>query len=81
MPAKTGASHAFAAFTSMVVGTVLSKYIWNHAPSLAEAGTRVSAMLASTAGVELPATASGSLVVVLGLSFLWGVVYHVTRHD
>jgi len=27
MPAKTGGSHALSAFVSMVVGTMLSKYI------------------------------------------------------
>jgi hypothetical protein len=41
MPAKTGGSHAFAALASMIVGTILSKYVWNHTPSLADAATAV----------------------------------------
>lgn len=79
MPAKTGGSHALAAFVSMVIGTVLSKYIWTFTPPLAAIGAAIADGLA-VVGVDLSHQQSGGLVVVVGLSFVWGVVYHVTRH-
>jgi hypothetical protein len=80
MPAKTGGSHALSAFVSMVVGTVLSKYIWEFTPPLARLGAFVGDVLAAATGVTFSDQQAGGLVVVVGLSFLWGVVYHVTRH-
>lgn len=68
------------AFVSMVVGAVLSKYIWEYLPPLAAVGESVSGTLRTTVGVPLPNPFSGSLIVILALSFLWGVVYHVVRH-
>jgi|GEM_PF-716766 len=79
MPAKTGGSHALSAFVSMVVGTMLSKYIWTFTPPLAAVGAAIADVLA-VVGVELSHQQSGAIVVVVGLSFIWGVVYHVTRH-
>jgi uncharacterized membrane protein YoaK (UPF0700 family) len=78
MPAKTGGSHALAAFVSMVVGTVLSKYIWTYTPPLAEVGAAIGDVL-GLVGIPMSREQAGALVVVLGLSFVWGVVYHVTR--
>ncbi|WP_436908550.1 hypothetical protein [Halosimplex marinum] len=79
MPAKTGGSHALAAFVSTVVGTVLSKYIWAYTPPLAAVGAAVGDALAAV-GVHLSHRQTGSLVVVVGLSFVWGAVFHLTRH-
>jgi|AntRauTorcE11898_2_1112593.scaffolds.fasta_scaffold05899_3 hypothetical protein len=28
IPATTGASHGFAAFTTLLIGTMLSKFVW-----------------------------------------------------
>ncbi|MFB6151302.1 MAG: hypothetical protein ABEJ40_05795 [Haloarculaceae archaeon] len=81
MPAKTGGSHALATFVSMVVGTVLSKYVWNHTPSLARAGVVVRDLVASTTGVTMTRQTTGMLVVVVAVSFAWGVVYHFARHS
>ncbi|QLH79839.1 hypothetical protein HZS55_22190 [Halosimplex rubrum] len=80
MPAKTGASHALAALVSMLAGTVLSKYVWELLPPLASVGESVSAGLVAATGVALPRPLSGSLVVILGLSFVWGTIYHYARH-
>ncbi|QGX95647.1 hypothetical protein EI982_13010 [Haloplanus rallus] len=80
MPAKTGASHAMSAFVSLIVGTVLSKYVWTYTPPLAEAGAVVGRHLVTLIGVPLSRELTGGFVVVLALSFLWGVLYHVTRH-
>jgi hypothetical protein len=80
MPAKTGTSHALAAFASLIVGTTLSKYVWTYTPPLAEAGAAVGRQLEPLVGVPLSRELTGGLVVVLALSFLWGVIYHLGRH-
>jgi hypothetical protein len=80
MPVKTGLSHALAAFVSLVVGTMLSKYVWTYTPSLATAGRTVGTYVTALSGVPLSREAAGGLVVVVLLSFLWGVAYHVGRH-
>jgi len=79
MPTKTGGSHALGAFVSMIVGTVLSKYIWTYTPPLARVGAAVGDFLRAVTGVGFSHQQAGALVVVLTLSFAWGVVYHVLR--
>lgn len=83
MPAKTGGSHAVAAFVTLIVGTTMSKYIWEAAPPLGEASVLAIEVLGAVPGIEVPATnqMAGALVLMVGLSFLWGVVYHVGRHS
>jgi len=83
MPAKSGGSHAIGAFVTLIVGTVLSKYIWTFAPPLGEAATASIVLLRTTAGVSIPANNqfSGMIVVMLGLSFLWGIFYELGRGD
>ncbi|SEH63637.1 hypothetical protein SAMN05192561_1179 [Halopenitus malekzadehii] len=82
MPAKTGGSHAVSAFVTLIVGTMFSKYLWSVAPPLGEAGVLAMAAIRSTTGIAVPATDqfAGSVVIMLGLSFVWGIVYHVSRH-
>ncbi|WP_251328772.1 hypothetical protein [Haloplanus pelagicus] len=81
MPAKTGASHALSAFVSLIVGTVLSKYVWTYTPPLAEAGAVAGRHLSGLIGTPIAPETTGGLVVVLLLSFVWGVIYHLARHD
>ncbi|WP_323675617.1 hypothetical protein [Halorubellus sp. PRR65] len=81
MPATTGASHGFAAFATLLIGTMFSKFVWEILPPLGE----LSLLVVETVrqfGVGVPASRqfAGTLVVMVGLSFLWGVVYHVGRH-
>jgi hypothetical protein len=81
MPAKTGASHALSAFVSLIVGTMLSKYVWTYTPSLAEAGALAGRHVGGLFGTPLSRETTGGLVVVLALSFVWGVIYHFARHE
>lgn len=83
MPAKTGASHGLSAFATLIVGTVLSKYLWNAAPSLGETSLLVVKGIRSSTGADLPVNEqfAGALVVMVALSFVWGVVYHFGRHS
>lgn len=83
MPATSGGSHALAAFVTLIIGTILSKYLWEYAPPAAETGLVVLRMLRPVTGGSLPVEnrLAGTLVVMVGLSFLWGVAYHVGRHS
>jgi hypothetical protein len=83
MPAKTGASHGIAAFVTLLVGTIMSKYIWNIVPPLGELSLIVIKQIRSATGARLPVNDqfAGALVVMVGLSFVWGVVYHLGRHS
>jgi hypothetical protein len=80
MPAKTGGSHAFAALASMIVGTILSKYVWNHTPPLADAATTAGTLLTRATGTVFSRDLVGTMAVMVALSFVWGVIYHVSRH-
>jgi hypothetical protein len=80
MPAKTGGSHALSAFVNTVVGIMLSKYVWQYTPPLAEASTTLSARITQVTGTAMPEELGGALVVVVALSFVWGIVYHFIRH-
>jgi hypothetical protein len=65
----------------MILGTVLSKYVWTYTPSLAEASVTVGQVLAAATGATFSRQLAGTLVVMVGLSFVWGVVYHLARHS
>ena len=80
MPATTGGSHSFAAFTSMIVGTVISKYVWNAAPPFAKASETAGELLLDVTGVAYSPQFVGSLFLASGLAFVWGVLYHLARH-
>ncbi|WP_340100845.1 hypothetical protein [Salinibaculum salinum] len=82
MPAKTGGSHASAAFVSMLIGTTMSKYIWELVPPIGEATLLLLGVIEAIPGLSVPVTEEfgGALLVILTLSFAWGVVYHVSRH-
>ena len=83
MPAKTGASHGLSAFVTLVIGTVMSKYLWDLAPPLGEASMATMAVIRSTTGVDLPVNEqfAGMVVVMFVLSFTWGTIYHFGRHS
>jgi hypothetical protein len=82
MPASSGASHGIAAFLSLVVGAILSKYVWQLLPSVGEASLLAITLVRSTTGAEIPLNEqmAGMVIVMIALSFVWGVVYHIGRH-
>lgn len=83
MPAKTGASHGLAAFATLLVGTMLSKFVWDILPPLGELSLFVIRTLRSQLGLNIPTSEqfAGTIVVMVGLSFLWGLIYHFGRHS
>lgn len=83
MPAKSGVSHGLAAFVTLIIGTILSKLVWDMVPPLGELSLRIIRTIRSLTGVDIPVNEqfAGTIVVMIGLSFLWGVVYHLGRHS
>lgn len=83
MPATTGLSHGVAAFTTLIIGTILSKWIWKLLPPLGEVSLFVIGAIRSVTGADIPVNQefAGTIVVMLGLSFIWGVIYHFGRHE
>jgi len=83
MPAKTGASHGFSAFVTLLLGTALSKFVWDILPPLGELSLVTIRTLQSETGLNIPVTEefAGTIVVMVGLSFAWGMVYHFSRHS
>lgn len=82
MPAKTGASHGFAAFATLLIGSMLSKFVWAVLPPVGDVSMMAMAFLDSQAGLDVPTSEqfAGTIVVMVSLSFLWGVVYHLSRY-
>ena len=83
MAGTAGASHGLAAFVTLLIGTILSKFVWDLAPPIGEVALRTTDILRSTTGMAIPVNEqfAGTLVVMVGLSFVWGVVYHLGRHS
>ncbi len=83
MALTSGASHGISAFVTLVVGTMLSKYVWDLMPPLGELSLLVIDTVRSTTGIAVPASRefAGMLVVMVGLSSAWGIAYHLGRHS
>ncbi|MFW5918689.1 MAG: hypothetical protein ACOCSP_01970 [archaeon] len=82
MPATTGASHGVAAFATLLVGTVFSKFVWDVLPPLGRLSQQAMIVLNTQAGIDVPTSEqfAGTVLIMVGLSFVWGVVYHFGRH-
>lgn len=83
MPGASGASHGLAAFVTLLVGTILSKFVWDLAPPVGAVALQTTNLIRSALGVGIPVNEqfAGTLVVMVALSFVWGVVYHLGRHS
>jgi hypothetical protein len=83
MPTKTGSSHALASFVTLILGALLSKYIWELVPSLGDVSLRVMTFIIAVTGASIPTNEqfAGTVVVMVAISFVWGVVYHFGRHS
>lgn len=83
MPTKTGASHGMSAFVTLIAGALLSKYLWGIVPPLGEASLTTMKVIRSTTGIDVPVSEqfAGMVVVMVGLSFVWGIFYHYGRHS
>lgn len=83
MPASSGASHGLAAFATLIVGSMLSKFIWELIPPLGQLSLSTIQLIRATTGANIPISEqfAGTVVVMIGLSFFWGVIYHISRHS
>jgi len=79
MPAKSGSSHALAAITSVMLGSVLGSYIKTHSEMVKGFTNTVGAFLTESIGVPIHEDIAGMILVIAAISFVWGVVYHYAR--
>jgi len=80
MPAKSGASHALAAFLSIILGALISNFISAHTELLTDLSSVTGQLIVGITGTSLPEEVSGLLLVSTFLAFLWGLAYHYARH-
>lgn len=82
MPVASGASHGVSAFITLLVGTILSKFVWDLTPPVGEVALQIITFIQSMTGANIPTDEqfAGTVVVMIILSFAWGVVYHIRRH-
>jgi hypothetical protein len=80
MPAKSGASHAFAAFLSIILGALISNFISAHTELLTDLSSAIGQVVVGITGASIPEEVSGLLLVSTFLAFLWGLAYHYARH-
>lgn len=79
MPTRSGASHGFAALSSVVLGSVISEWISAVVPAFSDASVAAGQFLTSLTGTPYDARFAGSLVLATGIAFCWGVAYHFAR--
>lgn len=79
MPTKTGASHGFAALSSIVLGSIISEWVSAAIPAFTDASVLAGRYLTSLTGIAYDPQFAGSLVLATGIAFCWGVVYHFAR--
>lgn len=80
MPAKSGFSHAFAAFTSILLGSLLSNYLAAHQSILTDLTVTVGRTVINLLGLTAPRNIAGLVVVGSLIAFCWGIAYHMARH-
>lgn len=80
MPTKSGASHALAAFTTILLGAVISNFLNAHSRSLRSLSRTVGELVTPVLGITVSNTVAGMLIIATVLSFVWGIAYHVARH-
>jgi len=51
-----------------------------HTPPLADAATTAGTLLTRATGTVFSRDLVGTMAVMVALSFVWGVIYHVSRH-
>lgn len=80
MPAKSGLSHGFAAFFSIIIGSFISNYLSAHQSLLTDLTVAAGQAAVGLVGLRANRRVAGLVVVGSLLAFCWGIAYHVARH-
>jgi hypothetical protein len=64
----------------MLVGAIISKFVWVQLPSFATLSRELGRLLVLFTGVQYEPQMVGTMLLGAGLAFCWGVAYHVSRH-
>ena len=80
MPAKTGASHTFGYFLSLLVGGLLIEHILAYIPPSRHISRRVGELLSAYMNVPVSEGVAGMLLITGILTGIWGVGFHLYRY-
>lgn len=80
MPAKTGASHTFGYFVSVIVGSLLVEHILTYIPPSRYISRRVGEILSSYTNIPVSEEVAGMLLIGGFLMSVWGVGFHLYRY-
>ena len=80
MAVTSGASHALAAFSTVLLGAFLKIYLETYSGLIRTATEGLGGLVTAALGVPVSAEIAGVAIVAALLSFLWGVGYHKARH-
>jgi len=80
MPTKSGLSHGFATFISILLGTVISNYLSAHKTIFTRATRSAGDIFTTSLGINQSNTIVGMLLISSVLAFMWGVAYHLARN-
>ena len=81
MPATSGASHAGAAFVTILLGATIKSLLGSHTDLINDLSESIGSTIGSTVGASVPEELAGVLVISTVLAFLWGIAYHHARHS
>ena len=80
MPAKTGASHTFGYFISVIVGSLLVEHILTYIPPSRYVSRRVGELVSTYTTFPVSEEVAGMLLIAGLLTGLWGVGFHLYRY-
>lgn len=80
MPAKTGASHTFGYFISVIVGSILVEHILTYVPPSRYVSRRVGELISTYTAVPVSEEVAGMLLIAGLLTGIWGVGFHLYRY-
>lgn len=80
MPAKTGASHTFGYFISLLVGGLLVEHILTYVPSSRYISRRAGELLSTYTDVPVSEEVAGMLLIAGVLTGIWGIGFHLYRY-
>jgi hypothetical protein len=80
MPAKTGASHTFGYFISVIVASLLVEHILAYIPSSRYISRRVGEFISTYSNVPVSEEIAGMLLITGLLTGFWGAGFHLYRY-
>lgn len=78
MPTKATGSHPVSAFTALVAGAILSKYVWEVLPPIGTASqAALNVINSSIISVPTSSRAAGALVIFIAVTVVWEIAHYL----